>query len=454
MLVNNPSARILITSATATNASKFLYEIEDIFTSNALFRWLFDDLIPDFRNVRWNNQEMEIRRPRAFSEASIEAMGVGSAAVSRHFDEQIKDDWVNEDHILYPEQMQKLISYHKHSYSLFVSPARGIDTVIGTRWAHSDLIQHILDNSSQDKLGQANPFAYYCTVRAAIEQGVPIFPINGQGEEEFTESHLKAILADQGPYVFNCQYLNNPTHEDARGFLPAWNRFYNVPPVGLKMFTAIDPATGRGQSRSAVVTIGAHTDRTLWVVEYSCGNYSTDELIEQIIRHWMQYKGTVGMETVVFQKVLMHPLREAMRRYDISFGVRDLRPIGNQKKEFRISGILQPKFANGSIFVRADMEELLKDLAWFPATDKLDLLDALTYAVQMATYPEKEEERVLNPLSYESLMMELEAKAAGPANDLWTWNKSPLAQEVEALLKQAPLSLPSDQAKEIAAQVR
>ena len=367
---------------------------------------------------------MEVRRPVTFSEASIEALGVGGAAVSRHFDEQIKDDWVNEDHIQYPEQMQKLILFHKNSYPLFVSPARGFDTIVGTRWSHSDYIQHVLDNSSQAKLGASNPFAYYCTVRAAIEDGKPIFPVNGLGEDEFTLEQLSAILEDQGPYVFSCQYLNNPTHEDSKSFLPEWIRYYDLPPKGLRTFTAVDPATERGESMSAIATIGVSWNRQIYVLEYTKANLGTDELMEEIIRHQMTYDSIVGLEMVAFQKVLMHPLRDVMRKYGVSFGVRELKPLRGQRKQFRIAGTLQPKFASGSVFLRRGMRELEKDLSWFPATTQLDLLDALSYAVQMATFPDRDEQKYRDPFNIDVILEELEWKSKGKTKEPWIWNKS------------------------------
>lgn len=400
---------------------------------NELFRWLFDELIPDFNKVRWNASEMEIERKRTFTESSVEALGIASTAVSRHFDEQIKDDWVNEDHVLYPEQMGKLIDFHKHSISLFVSPARGYDTIVGTRWSHNDLIQHILDTSTMAKLGSHNPFGYEVVVRAAIENGEPIFPISGLGEPEFTREHLDAILETQGPYVFSCQYLNDPVHENARSFQKNWNRYYETTPDGLRCYTTVDPATERGDCFSAICTIGMHHTGAIYVLEYTKANLGTDELVEEIIRHHLLYKSRVGMETVVFQKVLLHPLREAMRRYGIAFGVKDLHPIGNQRKEFRIAGILQPAFASGKIFLRSDMAELERELSWFPAISNYDLLDALSYAVQMATKPDFEAKRTQSPLDVDVIMEELERKGRGQSDGVFIWNRQQEDSDLGAL---------------------
>lgn len=456
-LINDPLTRILITSATATNAQKFIIELESVFEQNEIFRWLFDELIPDFNQVRWNASEMEIKRSRTFTEASVEALGVGGTAVSRHFDEQIKDDWVNEDHIQYPEQMEKLIEFYKHSISLFVSPARGYDTIVGTRWSHSDLIQHILDTGTVEKLGPQNPFAYETMVRAAIEDGQPIFPINGLGEAEFTQEHLDAILEAQGPYVFSCQYLNQPTHEDARSFQPGWFRFYDAAPNGLRAFTAIDPATGRGDSFSAIATVGAHSDGSLYVLETTKANLGVDELIEEIIRHHVRWKSRVGMEAIAFQKVLMLPIREAMRRYGVSFNVKELHPPTSQKKEFRVAGILQPAFASGKIFMQRGMKELERELSWFPALAHYDLLDALAYAVQMATYPSKDDPARRDPFSVDVILEELEAKSLRHDGEIFIWNR-PLVkrssefESYEAMLERLtkpPFSLTPDRARAI-----
>ena len=440
-MLNDPNQRILIISATATNAAKFLREIQSVFEENAIFQWLFPELIPDFGKVRWNTTEMEIVRPKTYSEASIESIGIGGSAVSRHYDELIKDDLVNEDHILYPEQMQKVVDFHKHSYSLFVSPARGIDTIIGTRWSHNDLIQHILDNSSKQTLGNSNPFAYECIVRSAIEDGKAIFPTNGLGEDEFTLDHLNAILEDQGPFIFSCQYLNNPTHEDSRSFLPDWNRYYEIAPLHLRCFTAVDPATGRGDSFSAIATVGTDAERNIYVLEARKANLGTDELIEEIIRQHMVWKSRVGIEFVAFQKILTYPLREAMRKYNISFNVQELKPITTQKKSARVSGILQPVFASGRIFIKREYKDLIKELAWFPAIEHYDLLDALAYAVQMAKYPTRTETTINDPFSLESIMEELERKGNASRNPKspWIWNQSgPREMTLEELLKIAP----------------
>ena len=396
---------------------------------------------------------MEIKRPRTFTEASIEALGVGGTAVSRHFDEQIKDDWVNEDHIQYPEQMEKLIDYYKHSISLFVSPARGYDTVVGTRWSHSDLIQHILDTSTVERLGASNPFAYDVTLRSAMEDGEPIFPINGLGEPEFTKEHLDALLEIQGPYVFSCQYLNQPTHEDARSFQPGWYRYYDTAPSGLRCFTAIDPATGRGDSFSGIATVGIDFHGSVFVLETVKANLGTDELVEEIVRQRMKWNSTVGMETVAFQKVLIFPLREAMRRYGIYFAVKELKPISSQKKEFRIAGILQPAFASGRIFMQKGMKDLEKELSWFPAMAHFDLLDALAYAVLMATKPSAVNQEVHDPFDIDVILQELEAKGKKQDDSIYIWNKAPSSVPLESYeimldrLQKPPFNLSKEKAQ-------
>jgi len=162
------------------------------------------------------------------------------------------------------------------------------------------------------------------------------------------------------------------------------------------------------------------------------------------------------METIAFQKVLMLPLREAMRRYEISFMVKELHPVSSQKKEFRVAGILQPAFASGKIFMQRGMADLERELAWFPALAHYDLLDALAYSVQMATYPQKEEILKHDPFSVDAILAELEARSMKPADDVFIWNKSPkLSAETEshaamlAKLQKPPFNMNEEKARKL-----
>ena len=394
----DPNIRIFVTSATSTNASKFLREIMSHVEQNHLFRWLFPELIPDVNKVKWTETAMEVNRERHFPEATIEAMGAGAAAVSRHYNLKIFDDLVNEDHILEHEQMAKLVDWYKRSISLGVDPQVDEDVVIGNRWAFDDVISFVKDKQP-----------YFVTYsRAAIEDGVPIWP------ERFSQDALDKILELQGAKIFSCQYMNSPVHEDARSFDPSWfRRFTDLPTKPMRFFTAVDPAIAvKHGDFSGIVTIGMASDRELYVVDARRGRFGVDELIDNIFDIQRTWNSQVGLETVMFQKALMWPLREAMRRHDRTFRVIELRPSSKITKEARISA-LHEYFANGSLWLRQGLDDLERELKEFPAGSHDDLADALAYAVQMAKPADETTKQVNdNPFSVDAIIRELEGRGS------------------------------------------
>jgi hypothetical protein len=225
--INNPNIRILLASSTTTNAQKMLGLIRAKWERCDMLRWLFPELLPDTGLTRWNDSCAVINRNKDFPEGTYEAIGAGGTAVSRHYDVIIEDDLVSEDHLISKEQMDKVISWHQYKESLFVSPGKGLDVLIGTRWAHYDLLSHVMETE--------NDRVRY--VRSATENGVPIFP------EEFTIQELERLLTVMGPYRYSCQYLNDPTQDTARKFEEQWLRYYDTLPSGpMTFYTACDPA--------------------------------------------------------------------------------------------------------------------------------------------------------------------------------------------------------------------
>jgi len=186
--VNNPNIRILLSSSTTTNAQKMLGLIRAKWERCDMLRWLFPELVPNTGLSRWNDSCAVINRTQDFPEGTYEAIGAGGTAVSRHYDCIIEDDLVSEDHLISKEQMDKVISWHQYKESLFVSPGKGLDVLIGTRWAHYDLLSHVMET-------EVDRVRY---IRAATENGVPIFP------EEFTLQELERLLTVMGPYRYSC----------------------------------------------------------------------------------------------------------------------------------------------------------------------------------------------------------------------------------------------------------
>ena len=163
--LHNPNVRVLVISSTETNAKKILRSTRQQFESNALFRSLWPNLLPNEKS-RWTDTELEFMRTEKFSESTVEAIKVGSALQSRHYDIMIEDDLIGIDAMGSETVMRKAIDYHVLLEGAFDDPDRSESLVIGNRWAFNDLNSWIRENELD----------YEFITRLAIEDGQVIFP--------------------------------------------------------------------------------------------------------------------------------------------------------------------------------------------------------------------------------------------------------------------------------------
>ena len=140
----------------------------------------------------------------------------------------------------------------------------------------------------------------------------------------------------------------------------------------------------------------------------------------------LRNKGTtpkVGIESNAFQRALLFPVRQEMKRSGVYFSVQELKASRAATKQLRILS-LQPYFSNGAIHVRRSQQELLHEYRLFPLAKHDDVLDALAYVVQMAR-PAHEPKKVQvhdSPLSFNSILNSLPAYRARKLPSPWRWH--------------------------------
>lgn len=184
-------------------------------------------------------------------------------------------------------------------------------------------------------------------------------------------------------------------------FKPEWIRYYDVEPPrsNLMTFTTVDLATDPVDcvglpDYNVVLTCGKSlTDGKIFVLDYSRERCSPSRVLELIYEHVQRWSpATVGIETVAYQKSLMHWVRQ----YQISTGrfflVTELRHT-KVSKAMKIRG-LQPAVSAGVLFFRSWMKALVNELLIYPLSGKNDdLADALAMQLELwRIVPSHEEE--------------------------------------------------------------
>lgn len=378
-LIQDSNDTILLSNAVFSNAQKFLRIIKHHIESNELFRWVFPELVPGSKD-KWTETEITVPRTNDVKEPSIGCIGVGGTAVGLHFRCIIKDDLVNEDHIISMEQMQKVIDWHKYSTSLLVHPSKDRECVTGTRWAFYDVYSHIMDHEPSFKVLK----------RSVLENGEPIFP------EEFSVETIQEIADRQGPYIFSCQYMNEPVDPARTIIKQEWLQYIEDldGPEAISQlykrcskFIVLDPALSQKRSGdfTGIVVVYVDHEYNMYVEhadEYRIPPDAAINLLFELV--YIHEPSAVGVEIVSLNQMKAN-IERAMDERKRWFYIQELKPNTHISKEMRVRASLQPLFAKRKVWIRKTQKALIDQLLKFPFGQHDDVIDALAYVPHMWT---------------------------------------------------------------------
>lgn len=389
-ITRDSNIRILIGNETATNSSHWLQKVEKVWERNALFQWLFPEIIPDFgRHSRWNQTEMLVPREMDYPEATIEVIGVGGAVVSRHYNLIKLDDLVGKEASESAEVMRKTIDWYQYCESLLEDLSRDEIHNFGTPWGFNDLDAWVRRNE-----GDWTDFFFRSCFTV---DHVPIW------QERFSDSVFEKLRKKYGAYKFSCQYLCQPVNPDSGSLEEKdlrwydWRSGYIVPRSGnlvgvidpyksLTRYMRVDPAVSEkaGAARSAIIVDGIYRDDRIFVLEEwakRCQPYEMIEKIFELAEKWQP--DAIGVESVAYQRILKPLIEREAELRGVWLNIIPLNPDTHERKENRIRGRIQPIAAQGRLWVCDDLPEFLEEYKTFPHGMTLDLIDAFAYGPDM-----------------------------------------------------------------------
>lgn len=416
LALRDPNTRILITMSTHPNAKLKLNEIRGEFEGNKLLQTLWPEVIPAFRKVRWSDTQAELKRTRAFAEATFETAGTRTKLTGRHYNWIIEDDTVAPDlddlsrETIMPKQddIDQAIGWHRLATPLLVDASTDGRVVIGTRWSYDDMLNWITEHEPAYK--EFNRKAY-------DDSGTQIMP-------KFNPQALAEIKNTLGDYMFSALYLNEPMRPEDMVFRPEWWQEYDIDDEyddknDIKWVITVDPAISDKDTACDTAICRAGHRRPLILCDRVVGGKFTPSKTIDIICDMieMDYENTshVVVESVAYQKALGMFLKDEMKRRRIHKRI-DMSNTRRAKHE-RIIGC-QPLMQNGQLIFRKDGEGIdkLKDQTLqYPYGSLIDYIDAL--AMQVEEYrgwrvdtpaPPKQD-----PNTYEAVYEELRKKGKG-----------------------------------------
>lgn len=386
--VRDVEHRQLIRNESAGNAESFLRAIRQHAEGNRVFRTLYSDCIPkNTRVIRWNDSELDFARKGNYPEPSISALGMTSAATSKHFTHITYDDPISEEAVKSDKVMQDAINRMSTSLDLLVNQEKDTIWVVGTRWALWDVYSVWMD-IFKNNLG--------ILARSIIEDDKIIWP------ERFTWEGIAMKRALLQEYGFSCTQMNNPRNKELQDLnvddfrFWSWNGDQHVILYGrngetldewrldqLDITTTVDlaPAETTTSDRNAVTTVGCSPKNQAIVLSAWGKRCTPMELIDHLFWTHLRFKPRAyGVEDVGYQKAFKYIMRQLASDKGIYLNVVPVKPGGKGKPHIR--GI-QPLMATGRLYVHPTQHILRNEAADYPLGEHDDVLDALALQLQL-----------------------------------------------------------------------
>ncbi len=228
-LIIDAEERIGLFSHTRPIAKGFLRQIKLTLESNVPVKKWFPDIFyakPKTQAPKWSEDDgLIVKRKTHPKESSIEAWGlVDGQPTSKHFSKRVYDDVVVKEGVTTPEMIKKTQEAYELSHSLGTDG--GSHRLAGTHYHFADMYVTL-----KKKYPGKN------RIKPATDDG------KATGQPVFlSQKRLDELLVEQGPYIFACQQLLNPTAAGDQRFQGKWLKYYDAIPDTLNVYLICDPA--------------------------------------------------------------------------------------------------------------------------------------------------------------------------------------------------------------------
>jgi hypothetical protein len=401
-VTGDPNIRILILSDTGTNAENFGAEISNHFKFNAMFRWLYRELIPEnFNTAKWNTSEMVIVRDGVWRAATFTCMGARGHVESRHFDLIKPDDLVTETHIHSETEMDHLIKWCNGLESLLVSDTESRIEFVGSIKKKGDAYQQQIKYYAGDMPGTPiGPYAERRGIlaiykREALEDGKSIYP------QKISTSFLLRLRRND-PERYWAQFANSPKGTGLNTFRVEDLRYFDIDPEGqitvwedeeiifsqsvwtMDRIVLYDPSVAekKTSSQQAILTVAKGQGPFRFVIETNIGHYPPDAAVDYLFDLDERWRPQFfSIERRGFQGWVKYWLNDrAELLHKPYLPVVEWPPDGSPKAQWAKPEhirALQPVIRNRFLCVMESQQELIECVEFYPNVKWDDGLDAL-----------------------------------------------------------------------------
>lgn len=296
------------------------------------------------------------------------------------------------------------IREHIQEFKGGIDSVRGRILYLGNYLSEFANVQSIIEHSKVD------PKLRVRIVPILDEGGNPTWPEKYvKTDSEANESGLVSIeglknmmwTPEGEDEDFMAEMMCQPIDYSNSRFKREWmaeNRYYEEELEGktLYNFMMLDnaPSTNEDTDWQGCTVISVD-ENDIWYVRYAKRlRLNTPQLIDELYRlHSIYDLKVVGVEQKAFEDLILPYIEKRGKELKQLMYAVELKDRG-RRKEDRIEGRLQPRFATGRIklkhYALDDTNELVRELARFPHGKNDDLMDSLQYGDEIAYAPQRQ----------------------------------------------------------------
>lgn len=330
---HNPNLRIKYIMGVASKARNIVDNIGDIIENNERLHKVFPDLRPA-KKGSWTKSELFVERDKRLPDATFEASGVLSTAVSGRCDLLVFDDIVTPKNAVFQPSTQKHVKYQYANAWLPTREPGSPIIYVATPWTDTDKTAEVMRSEGWAKWK-----------RPAIVDGECIWPekwtieLLDQERQEMNDRAweqqymLKIVTADEK--VFEQEGIESCLRDDlylGEGVSDDWPRY-----IGVDL-----ARTSGGGNFTVFFKIAVDDQKRRWLVDIKRMRIRAADIAERLVNFYYAeqskgiYPAVVMVENNAFQQIIVEQLTEidasipvqghytGSKKHDLDMGVPSL----------------------------------------------------------------------------------------------------------------------------------
>jgi predicted phage terminase large subunit-like protein len=428
---------VVLISKTRGHSLKMLQSIKDILNFSMPFRELFG-YHGEQNAMKWTEDEITLD-----SGVTIFAKGTGTQIVGlKHMNQRptliVLDDPEDMNNTKTDEAMEFNLRWLLQSLYPSRDPQIGRMIVIGTPQHQRCIVETLkqmprwktLHFQAIEDMGGPNERSAWEDWRPLADLVAERDEMESVGRVDIFYREMQCQIVGGSAQLFKPSYIRYydgfVTHDRRKNqsFLTLNERNgekYNGLVIPVHVYMGIDPAssTRSGADPSVIFPIAVDKDDNDYCLPYFRGRVAPMDFVEKVIQWYDTYRpNNTSIEATGYQEML----RDNLRRQRFIPGL-EVKYMPRDKKSTRLES-LQPRFAQGKVYLLRNMTEYTNELITYPKGKHDDLIDGHWYArrrARPAIHEIEKKEDLTDHLKY----------YAGLAEALYPWEKRRLQKEHE-----------------------